>query len=635
LAHALDRAEFGTWCYRVDAPQLWVSRSLARLYGSEDSTLAVDVASAAVHEDDRPIVVAEARRVLSGEVETFETEHRIITAAGDVRWIRVTGTRYEEADGESILVGTALDVTDRRSAKLAVDQSEQRYRQLVDQAPESIVVFEPRGRRLLDLNPAAERLFGLTRRRLLERDPLAMCPAVQPDGRASHDAAQSHVDDALARQNTRFDWTLRDADGRELNCEVHLATIEIEGRVRLRASFVDVTDRRRLQSVLDQRSRLESLGRLAGGIAHDFNNLLTAIRGHASLALRRSPDDARYVRDLESIERASMRAADLTRQLLVFARQHRVRPKPVELNVRIRDALDMMRPLLPPNVRLKLRLEEHLWAVSIDPNQLEQVVLNLVLNARDALAEGGKITVRTGNLPLQEEDTGYAPGVPVGDWVVLSVSDNGTGMAPDVLDHIFEPFFTTKEQERGTGLGLATCHSIVQHAGGRLLAESEPGMGSIFRAFLPRASPASDAPSKTTTRPVAARPPSGAGTILVVEDESMVREVAVHSLESAGYRVLSAGDAEAALDVARAHDGDVDLLVTDVIMPGLSGPQLARKLLDERPEVPVLYVSGYIHDTARSREQLSPRGAFLPKPYTPDQLGHKVGEMLRRRAEIR
>ncbi len=623
LLRALDSADFGTWSFDPERGETWISGATAQLFGVTDPHVDVQTLLDRVHPDDVDALRRGVLSVVEGEPASLEIDHRVVLDDGEIRWLRLTAATHEHRDSRRV-VGTSRDITESRAAREALVRSERRYRQLVDEAPEGILVFELGPRRLVDVNPSAERLFGLTRRRLLALDPFGMCPPVQPDGRPSGEAIEHYLRQSIELGGAHFDWIVRDADGRELSCEVHLAPIDLDGAESLRASLVDVTDRRRLQSVLDQRSRLESLGRLAGGIAHDFNNLLTAIRGHATLAARRTPGDPRFAKDLDTVERAAVRAGELTRQLLVFARQHRVRPKPLDLNARVRDALHMMAPLLPPNVRIKTRLEESLWSVSIDPNQFEQVVLNLVLNARDALPHGGKITVRTGNLPLEEEDTGYAPGVPVGDWVVLSVADTGTGMEPDVLDHVFEPFFTTKEQERGTGLGLATCHSIVQHAGGRLLAESEPGMGSIFRAFLPRAVHA----VAEARRRAEARPPAGAGTILVVEDESMVREVAVSSLESAGYRVLSAADAEAALELARRHDGPVDLLVTDVIMPGLSGPQLARRFLDDRPDVPVLYVSGYVQDTA-GRDGFSPRGAFLPKPYTPDQLGHKVGEMLR------
>ncbi|HEU4569482.1 MAG TPA: ATP-binding protein, partial [Gemmatimonadales bacterium] len=379
---------------------------------------------------------------------------------------------------------------------------------------------------------------------------------------------------------------------------------------------------------LRQSQRLESLGRLAGGVAHDFNNLLTVILGNLALVRGELPDDSTAAEDIGMAERAARRASELTRKLLTFARRQSVAPQVLELQQQLRDLEAIFKRLVGEDVRLVGDHAPGLWPVLMDPGHLEQVVTNLVVNARDAMPDGGTITLRTRNVTFSG-DRPNPGGLPPGEYVQLEVTDSGTGMGPDVLARIFEPFFTTKEPGKGTGLGLATVYGIVHQAGGHVDVRSTPGLGSTFIVLLPRAADGTRAPRDPGATPL---PGFGRGErVLLVEDEDAVRQVAVRALSDRGYRVVAAESAESAL--RRLDDGTpIDLLVTDVVMPGMGGKALAERLLARWPELPVLFVSGY---TAEERLEglLAREGVqLLAKPFTPDHLAFAVRGLLDRPA---
>jgi PAS domain S-box-containing protein len=386
----------------------------------------------------------------------------------------------------------------------------------------------------------------------------------------------------------------------------------------------DITARERLESQLRQAQKMEALGRFAGGVAHDFNNLLTAIQGYTSLILLDlGPDDPRR-EDLEEIRKASERAAGLTRQILAFSRRHVVEPETVSLNDLIVDLERLVPRLMGEDVTLATALDPALAPVRADPRQLEQVILNLVVNARDAMPDGGRLTLETANDLVTESDPRACPDLPPGAYVVLTVSDTGTGIDPAILPNIFDPFFTTKETGRGTGLGLATVYGIVKQGGGHVEVETAPGEGATFRVYLPAAEyrPGGPAPSAS-----ASPGPRGSETVLLVEDEESVRVFATKALEKQGYRVLQARHGRDALLSLAEHPGPVDLVITDIVMPEMGGGELARRLASERPELPVLFMSGYTDDEVAQRG-LGPEQSFLQKPFTSDVLARKVREVL-------
>ncbi|MDX1630494.1 MAG: transporter substrate-binding domain-containing protein [Thermoanaerobaculia bacterium] len=404
--------------------------------------------------------------------------------------------------------------------------------------------------------------------------------------------------------------------------------------VRLNKKLVaSIRKRERTETMLRQKERqlaasrrLETVGRLAGGVAHDFNNILTAILGYTDLLLARLPvgDDSR--REAEQIRRAAERAAALTRQLLAFGRRQVLEPERIDLNEVVREMETMLRRLVEEPIDLSVDSEPDLYAVVADPGQIEQVLMNLVVNARDSVSPEGRIEIRTANVVLDRDFVDGRPELDPGAHVLLEVRDDGPGIDADALPHIFEPFFTTKEKGQGTGLGLATVYGIVSQSDGWIEVESRPGEGAAFRVYLPRAPKTSSAEEKNKGEAdtVEAFPAGRRSTILVCEDEDPVRDLAVTFLKRQGHRTLAADDGESALELAEEHLTELDLLLTDMVMPEMDGRELADHLLEHRPELPVLFMSGYTDRVALR----SDREAFLPKPFTEATLFSKVEELL-------
>jgi PAS domain S-box-containing protein len=387
----------------------------------------------------------------------------------------------------------------------------------------------------------------------------------------------------------------------------------------------DVTERLGLEQQLRQAQKMEAVGRLAGGVAHDFNNILTAITGHAELLLEDlGHHDPRRV-DVDEIRRSAERAAGLTRQLLAFSRQQVLQPKVVDLNALVLDMDKLLRRLIGEDVELATVLDPALGPVTADPGQLEQVIVNLAVNARDAMPQGGKLTLETRNIDLDESYTLEHSLVKPGPYVQLTVSDSGIGMDEETQAHAFEPFFTTKPRGQGTGLGLAMVYGTVKQSGGFIWVYSEPGHGATFKIYLPRV----DAPVESTAPPAPVeRPPRGSETVLLAEDEPAVRAIAQQALERQGYTVLAAPSGADALALAAQHGATIHLLLTDVVMPGMSGRDLADRLTAQRPGIRVLYISGYTDNAIVRHGMLEPGLAYLQKPFRPDALVRKVREVL-------
>jgi len=394
--------------------------------------------------------------------------------------------------------------------------------------------------------------------------------------------------------------------------------------VRVWGTQRDVTDQRHLEEQFRQSQKMEAVGQLAGGIAHDFNNLLTAILGNTQLLLRELPPGDSKRGDVEEIRKASERAASLTRQLLAYSRRQMLQPVVLDLNVVVAEMDKLLRRLIGEHIALVTVLAPDLGRVKADPNQLEQVIVNLAVNARDAMPEGGKLTIETANVDLDEGFAQAHLGSVPGAYAMLAVTDTGSGMDATVRAHLFEPFFTTKEVGKGTGLGLATVYGIVKQSDGYISVYSEPGHGSSFKIYLPRVA----TPAGAAAGPQKGGPARGTETVLVVEDEPAVLSLSRRALEAQGYVVLAASDAAAALRVVERHGGMIHLLLTDVVMPGLSGRELADQLAGQRPGIRVLYMSGYPGDAVVQHGTLPTGSAFLQKPFSPDGLARKVRDVL-------
>ncbi|HXO86842.1 MAG TPA: ATP-binding protein, partial [Gemmatimonadales bacterium] len=381
----------------------------------------------------------------------------------------------------------------------------------------------------------------------------------------------------------------------------------------------DITNQRQLEAQLAQSQKMEAIGRLAGGVSHDFNNLLTVILSYSDLVLEDLPADSPLRDDLTQIRKAAVGAGELTRQLLAFSRQQVLQPKVVDLNAAISGIEKLLVRVLREDIRLRCTLAEAAGAIRVDPGQLEQVIMNLAVNARDAMPDGGLLTIETANVDIDEAYVQAHRIAQPGRYVMLAVTDTGTGMDTATQARIFEPFFTTKDVGKGTGLGLATVQGIVQQSGGFIWVYSEPGNGTVFKIYLPRVDESPSGAEETIE--LDAR---GTETILVVEDVAAVRAVTREMLERYGYQVLEAADGKAALDVAAAHAGPIHLLLTDVVMPEINGRELANRLSKARPGVNVLFMSGYTDDAVVRHGILQEGIAYLQKPFTPRSLAAKV-----------
>jgi signal transduction histidine kinase/ActR/RegA family two-component response regulator len=448
-----------------------------------------------------------------------------------------------------------------------------------------------------------------------------------------HPSDRSSVDQGLWRaaetgQRCELDFRVLDPDGHTRWLAMRGQRAQEDGRSgqRLLGLVMDVTERRRLEEQLLQSQKLEAIGRLAGGVAHDFNNLLTGILGYADFALKSLPDNHASRADIVEIERAGTRAAALTGQLLAYARRQMIAPKIVSLNQLVTNMENLLRRLIGEDIDLETRCASRLWPAQIDPGQFEQVIINLAVNARDAMPRGGRLTIETSNCTLDDTYVRQHPEVVPGEYVMLAVADTGIGMDSATQVRVFEPFFTTKEQGKGTGLGLAVCYGIVRQANGHLWVYSERGRGTTFKVLLPRST--EDQEAGAAPKPPELLSSGGSETVLIVEDEPVVRRLTVRALAERGYHVLEAEDGESALEVARTHQGELHLLVTDVVMPGMNGKELADRLAAHRPDLRVLYISGYAEHAVVRQGVLVEGIAFLSKPFDLSELARTVREIL-------
>jgi hypothetical protein len=499
--------------------------------------------------------------------------------------------------------------------------SEARYRGLLEAAPDAMVVVDQAGDIVL-LNLQAERQFGYQRDELVSQPVTNIIPKgfaerlIADDLRSAADAMAQQIGAGIELVGLR-------KDGTQFPIEIMLSPLESADGILVTAAIRNISGRKEAEGQLLQAQKLESIGRLAGGIAHDFNNMLFVIHGYAELLtedlspanrVRLEPD--RALLSVNAITNAADRAATLTAQLLAFSRQQVIRPQVLSLNAAIDDLEPMIRQLIGENVRLVVSLDVDGGCIRGDPGQLDQVLVNLVVNARDAMPDGGTVTIETQNILVDEPYAVSHFDVQPGPYLLLSVTDTGVGMDRATRDHLFEPFFTTKQPGKGTGLGLATTYGIVRQAGGSIWVYSELGIGSSFKLFFPRV----DAAVSTSVPEIVPAPASGTGTLLVVEDERAVREMTDLMLTRSGYNVVGVADGAEAMVALEKLEGTIEVLITDVIMPGMSGLELAEWTMDRYPNVGVVLLSGYTAGTL-DLERVTAQGAvFVPKPVTSGHL---------------
>jgi PAS domain S-box-containing protein len=554
----------------------------------------------------------------------------------DVPYICVSGTITEELAVAAMKAGAhdyitkghlkrLLPAIERElreaRARATLRATEASFATLVEHAPVGIYRSSPEGR-FLAVNAALVRMLGYES----AADVLALDMGRDVYADAAERQRLVERDSYSDRQYDNVEATWKRRDGRLLTVQLSVRAVRSgAGQVEYYETFVrDVTDQRRLQQQVLQSQKMEAVGRLAGGIAHDFNNLLTVITSYSDLLLEDlAPGDAKRD-DLEQVRKAADGAAALTRQLLAFSRQQVVEPRVVSLNTVVEGLQKILRRVIGEDIELTTALAPDLGAVRADVGQLEQVLMNLAVNARDAMPTGGRLTIETANV---EHDPDYArdrEAAAVRRFAMLAVSDTGCGMDEATKARIFEPFFTTKEPGKGTGLGLATVYGIVKQAGGFIWVYSEPGQGTSFKIYLPEV----DATAERVTAVAGARVPGGTETVLLVEDAAAVRAVTKQVLERQGYTVLEAADGEAALQLAQRHRGPIHLLLTDVVMPRVSGRELAEQLTRSRPDMKVLYASGHTDDSVVRHGILELGTAYVQKPFSPESLARKVREVL-------
>ncbi|MFZ0826074.1 MAG: PAS domain S-box protein [Verrucomicrobiia bacterium] len=562
-----------------------------------------------------PEVQAKLRQAIenagSGQPARFEAVLR--DACGTLRDFDVSITPIKDESGQVVfLVPEGYEVTAHKQAEAELN----RLMTAIEQTPESIVITDTQGG-ILYVNPAYEQVTGYRRAEVMGLNTRLLKSGKQ--GEAFYRELWARVS---AGEVWRGRFINKKKNGTLFTEEAVIAPVrDGTGTVtNYIAVKRDISRELELEDQYRQTQKIDSIGRLAGGVAHDFNNILAVICGHTDLALMQLSPDAPLRSNLECIQESAERAANLTRQLLAFARRQVIEPRLINLNELIVNLNKMLHRLIGEDVRLVTQTAPDLGQIKADPGQIEQVLLNLVVNARDAMPEGGTLTIHTDNVTLDEA---YARRhlVTPGDYVMVSVSDTGVGMTDEVKQHIFEPFFTTKEQGKGTGLGLATCFGIIQQSNGHIDSDSQVGTGTQFKIYLPRFQGVEDA---TAHPEIPARLPQGTETILLAEDEPSLRRLMARVLRTQGYTVLEAADGNEALALAQANGTKIQLLLTDVIMPGLSGKMLGEWLSQVNPAVKVLFVSGYINNNAVRDAMSKPGTFFLQKPFNPLELTKKV-----------
>ena len=596
-----------------------------KLFGlSREDLLRCDPAelSPPAQPDGQPSSAAAAEKIelaLEGHAPHFEWVHR--NAKGldipcEVHLVRLSSTN------QTLVRGSILDITERKTAEAALRASEARYRSLVNNATYGIYWVAPEGS-LLFANPALVRMLGYdsVEEVVALRDTTGLfCQASAREEVRTHFFVTGRVD-------ATADWKRKDGKTIHVRLNGREVSDPETGATCIEIIVEDITERRALEKQLANAQKFEAIGQLAGGIAHDFNNMIGAILGWADMGLEETESGTRLHRHFEKVHQQGERAAALTRQLLAFARRQILEPRNIDLNKTVVETLNLLEKVLGSNIEIRANLSPDLAVVRADPVQMEQVVMNLCINARDAMPDGGSLILDTSTVTFDEKFCAMQPLAHPGTYAMLSVTDSGTGMDAATLDRIFEPFFTTKEVGKGTGLGLATIYGIVRQHNGFVQVYSELGLGSTFRVYLPAANVEVDA-SQSTQAPQPIR--GGNETVLIAEDHEGLRHLAIETLAGLGYDVITANDGEQALAEFQRNRSRINLILLDVVMPKVSGPEVYERICAEAPGFPVVFATGYSADMSLLKKAQANGLPVLQKPYAPRDLARKVREVLDR-----
>ncbi len=626
---ALSVTNDGIWDWQIGRNQILVDPRFYALTGHQPGEYPATLLEwrKRVHPDDLNTVMRSIRAHLAGQTGEFSAEYRYLHKQGYYMWVRGRGRVVQRDDnGQALrMVGSHADITRRKLAELALVNSETKYRSFFEKTGDAIITLDDDGR-FIDINPAAVTLLGYDNDDQLHGlKPHDISPPQQADGKSSEQKAREMIELCWQRGTHRFEWELSTREGEVVPVEVLLTHIVVGDTDFIQSVFRDISERRQTEQALRRSQKMEAIGQLTGGIAHDFNNILGIVLGNLSLLeiKMRGADEAIQKR-LDTIKLAADRAVKLTSQLLSFSRQQPASLQTCNLNRILNDMNSLIAHSLTPQIEVQYKLEETLWPTDIDPGDLSDSILNLVLNARDAMPNGGRLSIETANRTL--DDTFHIDVEP-GDYVELVISDNGVGIESALLDRIFEPFFTTKEQGKGTGLGMAMVFGFVKRSGGSIKIYSEVDIGTTVRIYLPRSRQQQAPPAETVS---AATPPpaQGQGRILIVDDEADLLELVEESLQSLGYDTLTAADGKQALALLAEHS-DIVLLFSDVVMPGgINGFELAEQVSDKYPHVRILLTSGYTDTAIAQNGQSRFQANVLSKPYSLHDMAERIRDTL-------
>jgi two-component system cell cycle sensor histidine kinase/response regulator CckA len=605
----------------MEGHRIYNSLSYQKVLGYSREELQSSSAFEQVHPDDRARLIEAAEEARQTGVGR-SLEYRIRHKNGSWLVLESTSSVIHNAAGESEkLVIVNRDITDRKRASEALRLSEASFRSVIENAPYGIYRASMEGH-LLRVNPAFQRMLGYeSPDELLRINPATDLCRDPLEHKYLIDLFAGHK----RFQDIEVEWKRKDGTFMKARCSGWPVMAEGDAAPCFEIFAEDVTEKRLLERQLQVAQKIEAVGRLSGGIAHDFNNLLGVIIGYSQVLIKKLGVGNPLYEHAEEIEKAGQRAASLTKQLLAFSRQQVMAPAVLNLNAVINDMGKMLHRLIGEDIDLVLQLRADIGQVKADQGQIEQVIMNLVINARDALPQGGKLIVETVNTTLDEAFTRKHPGSRAGRYVMISVTDSGTGMTLETLAHLFEPFFTTKDRGKGTGLGLATVYGVVKQSGGYIWVNSELGKGSCFKVYLPEIDEPVSAPVRTAPMGESFR---GTETVLLVEDADALRKLAFTLLEQNGYQVLAAASGLEALKMLEGKPHRIDLLLTDVIMPGINGRALAERLAPLQPGLKVLYMSGYTNSAIADHGILDPGTKLLHKPFSEEELIQKVRDVL-------
>jgi two-component system cell cycle sensor histidine kinase/response regulator CckA len=576
-----------------------------------------------LHPDDRERVLAEVFESRDTG-KPFCSEYRLLARDGHIVWVRDEAiVMRDEAGRPCFMQGLLLDISEQKRKEEMLQKSESKFRTIFERVAVGIALVSIDGQ-LVESNPALREMLRYGAEELRNR---VFNEFIHPeDAVIDVDLDQELI--AGKRDHYQIEKRFVRKDGGVVWCQLNVSLVRggQEERPFTICMVEDITERKRLETQFFQSQKMETIGRLAGGIAHDFNNLLTVIKGYTQLSLSHIQEGDPCRENIEEIKAAAERAAELTNQLLTFSRRQILDMKVLDLNTIVRGLEKMTGRIIGEDIEMVTVLDNHLGRVKTDPSQIEQVILNLVVNARDAMPAGGKLAIETANVVLDETYARTHIGVAPGSYVMLSVSDTGCGMSPEIKELIFEPFFTTKEEGKGTGLGLSTIYGIVKQSGGNIWVYSEPGRGTTFKVYLPRVEEETDAlPVQDHTDHL----PKGNETVLLVEDDPSLRALAARVLRYQGYKVLEATNGHEAIGIARESIQErIHLLLTDVVMPHMGGRELVKRMKTLHSEIRVLFISGYTDHTIIYHAGLKPGTPFLQKPFSPTALAQKVREVL-------